>query len=163
MYYIYHKSLLYDLLLLLQFHNLILRLDRNIFPRNIYTFLTNDYYENLINVSKYLNLNGKIYNKSYEDILNEAKNEDFVFLDPPYIEDHEYDFNYNKNEQLDNSFLEKLLDEVKKLDKKNVKWLMTQSDTNQIKKLFKDYKIKKFKVFRSYKNEFVNELLIMNY
>ena len=50
-------------------------------------------------VSEYLNeTNGKIYNRSYEKILEKCKEGDFVFLDPPYVEDHNYGFNYNKVE-----------------------------------------------------------------
>ena len=70
---------------------------------------------------------------------------DFVFLDPPYIESHNYNFNYNKDEVLDESFIHNLYKQVKKLDKRGVKWLMTQADTKQIKNIFKEYTIKKFK------------------
>ncbi|MEY3422657.1 MAG: hypothetical protein RIR48_2982, partial [Bacteroidota bacterium] len=57
----------------------------------------------------------------------------------------------------------KLYLQVKKLDKKKVKWLMTQADTKQIRNLFCDYKIKTFKVYRMSSNTYVNELIIMNY
>ena len=139
-------------------------LSLNISSNNQYYFLTNNYFNNLIEISNYLNkTNGKIYNQSYENILEKAKKGDFVFLDPPYIEKHDYQFNYNKHEQLDNTFLYKLYNEVKQLDKKNVKWLMTQSNTKEIRDVFKEYTIKTFKVYRMNKKEYVNELLIMNY
>ena len=86
-----------------------------------------------------------------------------MFLDPPYIEKHDYRFNYNKNEILDESFILTLLQQVKKLDERHVKWLMTQADTKQIRKLFKDYSIKTFQVYRSITKSYVNELIIMNY
>ena len=139
-------------------------LDLHIIARNRYYFLENNNYNNIRSVSEFLNkTTGKIYNQSYEKILSKATSGDFVFLDPPYIEDHDYKFNYNKNEVLDNSFVNGLYSQVKLLDSKNVKWLMTQADTSLIKKTFKEYTIKKFKVYRMASKNYVNELLIMNY
>jgi len=139
-------------------------LDMNIFIRNYYPFLIQNNYNNIIEVSKFLNnSNGKIYNTNYEKILNKSKNGDFVFLDPPYIEHHKYEFNYNKNEVLDESFIIGLYQQVKQLDTKGVKWLMTQADTKQIKEIFKEYHIKNFQVYRMGSKSYVNELLIMNY
>ncbi len=129
---------------------------------NKYTFNREKYYNNINKISTFLQ-NGDIYNKSYEEILQKAKKDDFVFLDPPYIEEHDYRFTYNKDERLDSSFLKNLLKQVKQLDNKNVKWLMTQSDTEEVRKLFKEYRIKTFKVYRTSKKDYVNELLIMNY
>ena len=131
---------------------------------NSYYFLDNIYYNNLLNVSSYLNSSkGLILNKDYKDILDKTKKDDFVFLDPPYIEEHDYQFNYNKEESLDNKFILELYKEVKKLDKKGVKWLMTQADTKEIKDIFKEYKIKKFEVYRANSKTYKNELIIMNY
>ena len=139
-------------------------LNLNILAKNQYYFLSNIFYNNLKEISKYLNkTNGKIYNKSYENVLEKANQGDFVFLDPPYIEEHDYQFNYNQNEKLNNNFLKGLYNEVKKLDKKNAKWLMTQADTKEIRELFKEYTIKTFKVYRHNKKKYTNELIIMNY
>jgi DNA adenine methylase len=139
-------------------------LDMNIFLNNNYTFLKQNNYDNILQVNKFLNnKNGKIFNKSYEKILDKAKEGDFVFLDPPYIESTNYDFNYNKDEVLDESFIQELYIQLKKLDERNVKWLMTQADTQQIKDIFKDYTIQKFKVYRMSSKSYTDELLIMNY
>ena len=46
---------------------------------------------------------------------------------------------------------------------KNVKWLMTQANTKQIRKIFKEYTIKTFDVYRAMKKEYVKELVIFNY
>ena len=138
-------------------------LDIYISKTNRCLFLEDNYYNNLIDVNNFMNeTKGKIYNKDYISILEKAKKGDFVFLDPPYIEELSYTFNYNKNEILDNTFLKKLLVQVKKLDSKDVKWLMTQADTDEIKTLFKNYTIKKMKVYRGGKKKFVNELIIFN-
>jgi DNA adenine methylase len=118
----------------------------------------------LLNVADYLNdTKGKIYNKDYKEILEKAKKGDFVFLDPPYLEKHNYNFNYNKDEIINELFIKNLLKELKKLDKRGVNWMMTQANTTQIRKIFKDYPIKIFKVYRASKKTHVNELIIMNY
>jgi DNA adenine methylase len=131
---------------------------------NKYYFLEQSYFQNLNNVSKFLNNSkGKIFNKDYILVLDKAKSGDFVFLDPPYIESHNYQFNYNKGEVLDEKFLNNLYKQVKKLDKRNVKWMMTQADTKQIKNIFKEYTIKKYPVYRAVSKSYKNELVIMNY
>jgi DNA adenine methylase len=139
-------------------------LDLPILINNRYFFLEQNTYNNIQLVSQFLNTkSGKIFNKSYEKILDKAKEGDFVFLDPPYIETHNYRFNYNKDEVLDETFIQQLFIQVKKLDERNVKWLMTQADTQQIKDTFKEYTIKKFEVYRMGSKSYTDELLIMNY
>jgi DNA adenine methylase len=143
----------------MKFKSLSTEIGNNNFPFN-----KTQFFDNIINISFFLNnTKGKIYNKDYKYILEKAKDGDFVFLDPPYIENHNYGFNYNKKEILNNDFLQELLKEVKKLDKRNVKWMMTQADTKEIKTLFKEYKIKKYPVYRSASKSYINEILIMNY
>lgn len=138
-------------------------LDLNIASKNIYTFLSKKYYILLNDISNFLNKsNGKIYNKDYKDVLKKAKKGDFVFLDPPYFENKNYTFNYNKNEIIDQSFLDELKLEVKQLDKKGVKWIMTNADTKEVRKSFSDFQIKKFQVFRRSSNEYKTELIILS-
>jgi DNA adenine methylase len=138
-------------------------LDQNIYIKNYYPFLSNGTFENLLQVSSFLNKSGKIYNKSYESILELAKENDFVFLDPPYIEERIYRFNYNKGEILNKNFITDLKIQIEKLDKKNVKWLMTQADTKEIRNIFKKYTIKTFPVYRMSSKSYTNELIIFNY
>ena len=139
-------------------------LDMNIYVHKRYFFLEQIKLDNINHVSQFLNTkSGKIFNKSYEKILDKAKEGDFVFLDPPYIETHNYRFNYNKDEVLDETFIQQLFIQVKKLDDRKVKWLMTQADTQQIKDTFKEYTIKKFEVYRMGSKSYTDELLIMNY
>ena len=127
-------------------------------------FLNIKMHENILNVSEYLNdTNGKIYNKDYKEILKKSKKNDFVFLDPPYIEKHNYQFNYNKDEIIDDKFIKDLLKELIKLDKRGVIWMMTQADTKFIRNVFKNHTIKTFKVYRAQGKKYVNELVIMNY
>ncbi len=136
----------------------------DILSKNRCYFLESNTYNNLLAVSDFLNkTQGKITNKSYENVLSKAKEGDFVFLDPPYIEAHDYGFNYNKDQVLDSSFIKRLYTEVKKLDKKGVKWMMTQANTDQIRTTFKEYMVKTFRVYRISSKSYTNELVIMNY
>jgi hypothetical protein len=50
---------------------------------------------------------------------------------------------YNKDEQIDDTFLQELYDELQVLDKRGIKWLMTQADTKEVKQMFKKYKVLK--------------------
>lgn len=139
-------------------------LNMHITKRDKYYFLTDKYYDNLRHISNYMkNTNGKIFNSDYKMILKKAKRNDFVFLDPPYVEQHNYGFNYNKNEKLDKEFIEELYKQVKELDKRGVKWLMTQADTQEIKTIFKEYNIKEYSVYRAISKKYKKELIIMNY
>ena len=139
-------------------------LDLNITVNNKYFFLDYQISDNMLDVSDYLNdTKGIILNTDYKTVLYKATSGDFVFMDPPYVEDHSYQFNYNKDEILDESFILGLLNEVKKLDYRGVKWIMTQSDTKEVRRIFKGYKIVKFPVYRAAKKEYTNELLIKNY
>ncbi len=129
------------------------------YKKEVY-FVKDEYFEVIRNVSSYLNsTTGHIMNNDYKQVLKMANKGDFVFLDPPYLEDYNYKFNYNPSEVINHAFILELLDECKKLDKRGVKWMMTQADTSQIKGLFKD----KFQVYRMRLKKYKNELVIRNY
>jgi DNA adenine methylase len=139
-------------------------LDMHIYIQDKYFFLSENSYQNIINCNTYLNdTDGQIFNKDYKLILNQAKQGDFVFLDPPYVEDHDYQFNYNKDEVIDERFLQELFREVKKLDAKGVRWLMTQPETQQVRDLFKDYTMITFPVYRTITKKTKNEIILKNY
>jgi DNA adenine methylase len=131
------------------------------FIRKNVNIFTQEYKTRIYELQKILK-NIKIENKDYSKILDKTKKGDFVFLDPPYIEDKAYSFNYNKDEYFNPNELKKELEE---LDIKGVKWMMTQIDTQQVRHLFKKYK---FKIYINKSNygsakTLKKELVITNY
>jgi site-specific DNA-adenine methylase len=96
-------------------------------------------------------------------VLKKAKPGDFCFIDSPYDEINNYQFTYNTSDKDKNDFVQELYIELQKLDKKNVRWLMTQADTKPVRKRFKEYTIETFPVFRGFSNTYKNELIIKNY
>jgi DNA adenine methylase len=135
-------------------------LDMSLYGRK--KVFSDKYYENLRQICAHMHKT-KIIQGDYKQILSKARPGDFVFLDPPYIEDHAYDFKYNKNEVLTKDFLAELLKEVKKLDGQRVKWMMTQADTDEVRRVFKEYHMIPFKVYRRQGDRYVNELIIRNW
>jgi len=129
--------------------------------RNSVYIFTQNYKDNILELNKILS-SIKIYNKDYTKILEKAKKDDFVFLDPPYIENRKYVFNYNKDDIFD---LNNLKNQVEILDKKNVKWMMTQIDTPEVRLIFNKYKFKNYKNNSNFTSAITNkkEVIIMNY
>jgi len=139
-------------------------IDRKYIDSDLPYFLSQKYFDNILSISRYLQQStGQILNTDYTDILKLAKANDFVFLDPPYIEEHDYAFNYNKGEVLDAKFITDLYKQCKKLDRRRVKWLMTQADTPQIRQIFQEYDIKEMNVYRRARKAYATELIIRNY
>jgi len=139
-------------------------LEEKLFRNKPLYFSKQQYHHLLTEISMFLNdSKGSIHNKDYKEIMKKAKSEDFVFLDPPYIETHDYQFNYVKDENIKQDFIHELLNEVEKLNTRNVKWLMTQADTPFVRKMFEKYNIHSFKVFRLQGNCYKKELIIKNY
>lgn len=121
-------------------------------------------------VSKYFNkADIKILNCDFEQSLKNIRRGSFVYLDPPYDPVSSsgnftgYDKGgFNRDEQIR---LKKLCD---KLDKKGVKFLLSNSATDFIKELYKDYNIKIVKAKRAINSNGnsrgeVDEVLVRNY
>ena len=64
---------------------------------------------------------------------------------------------------MDIDFLNELKLQCEVLDKKNVKWLMTQADTKEIRRIFKGYVMKEYPVYRRGNKCYKNELLVKNF
>jgi DNA adenine methylase len=124
--------------------------------------------EDLREISKLLK-NVRINILPFDKILDYAKENDFIYFDPPY-----YPLNRTSSftSYTKYNFLEKeqeILAEVfKKLDKKGCKVMLSNSDTKFIKNIHKGYKINIVKAKRmincdATKRGAINELVITNY
>lgn len=121
-------------------------------------------------VSDYFNkANIRLACQDFEDALQSAAKGDFVYLDPPYdpvsetASFTEYDKGgFNRDEQLR---LKKVCD---KLNKKGIKFLLSNSATEFILELYKDYRIEVIQAKRTINSKAekrgdVDEVLVMNY
>jgi DNA adenine methylase len=95
---------------------------------------------NILAISEYLNSNNcQILNQDYRELLHLVKEGDFLFVDPPYDNDNtngftEYTANgFNKENQRE------LLQFLKEVEKKGVKWLLTNHATSFIQELYQKY------------------------
>lgn len=124
--------------------------------------------DELREISKLLQ-NAKIKVNQFHESIKEAKKGDFVYFDPPY-----YPLNktssfttYTKDKFLEKE-QEHLANIFKELDKKGVKVMLSNSDTDFIKNLYKDYNISQVKATRMINSDAskrgkINELVITNY
>lgn len=121
-------------------------------------------------VNKFLNSNNiDIKSGDYSDVLKQADKKCFVYLDPPYHPISEssnftgyVQGGWNMYDQID---LKTACDE---LNKKGVKFLLSNSSADFIKDLYKDYKITIVKATRAINSNGadrgeVDEVLIRNY
>jgi DNA adenine methylase len=138
-------------------HSLLTVLKKN----NSCHIFTDNYKSKILELKEILK-NIRIENKDYSKIIEKTKKGDFVFLDPPYIDDKKYGFEYNKDEEFS---VKNLQEELKKLDDRYVKWMMTQVDTKQVRKVFQNYNIKPYDNNLSINGSSfpMKELIITNY
>jgi DNA adenine methylase len=121
-------------------------------------------------VSEYFNkANIKFTCQDFEVALQSAAKGDFVYLDPPYEPVSEtasftsyYKTGFDRDEQLR---LKKVCD---KLNKKGIRFLLSNSATEFILELYKDYRIEVIQAKRAInskgnKRGDVDEVLVMNY
>jgi DNA adenine methylase len=123
--------------------------------------------KNLIAVHKALK-NVKILYASFEICLDYAKQNDFVYLDPPYnpLSDTALFTSYTKENFGKKSQIQ-LFEVFKQLDERGCKLLLSNSYCDFILDLYKDYKIITIKAKRtinsdSSKRGLIDEVLIMN-
>lgn len=121
-------------------------------------------------VSKYLNNNEvSFYSEDFSLTLNRIKKGAFVYLDPPYdpVSDTSNFTGYNKGgfDRKEQLRLKNCCDE---LTKKGIKFMLSNSSTDFIKDLYKDYDISIVKAKRainvdSNKRGEIDEVIIRNY
>jgi len=128
--------------------------------------------ENILQISNYLNKNKKIIilNQDYTHTLLQASKKDFVFLDPPYHPlSNTAKFTYYTKEGFFAKDQEILRDYFKMLDEKGSYCMLTNSNCDFIRKLYKDYNIIEVEANRSVSSKASSrkkekiELLITNY
>ena len=126
--------------------------------------------ENLIKaVSIYLK-NTEIHCQDFEDFLLEyAKKDDFIYLDPPYNPISKYsDFKRYTKDFFGKDEQDKLAKIFKKLDKKGCKLLLSNSHSDMILKLYSEYEMTTVHARRNINKDPngrgpIKELLVRNY
>ncbi len=124
-------------------------------------------HQNIIELSRALK-NSAIINSDFESVLENVKDNDFIFLDPPYkpglkeMKDAHYAYGkFTYEDQI------RLSEALKRIGNKKIKWLMTNSDHKSIRRLYKDYEIDKLKVGTSHRIGISTlrpkEIIIKNY
>lgn len=121
-------------------------------------------------VSKHLNLNNiKMLNVDFSDSLKNIRKGSFVYFDPPY---DPVSKSSNFTGYVEGGFGEpeqiRLRDKCIELDKKGVKFLLSNSDTPFVNELYSGFNIKKVNAKRSINSDAskrgdVSEVLIRNY
>lgn len=126
--------------------------------------------EGIINVSNYFNNNNiKIFNTDFEKAIETAQPNDFVYFDPPYVPINKTSsftsytsegFNLNEQKRLRNTFF--------KLSNKGVKVMLSNSDVDIIRELYKEANIHSVQANRfinsnSKKRGKIGEVIITNY
>ena len=124
----------------------------------------------LNSLSEYLNASDiSIFNGSYLNLLDKLDSKSFVYLDPPYdpVSVSSSFTNYSKlgfsrEDQVS------LRDFCKELDKRNINFMLSNSATEFIKELYKDFDISIVKARRFINSKgngrgFIEEVVIRNY
>ena len=132
--------------------------------------------EDLNNLSKYFNNNNiKFKSKSYQDYkIKKFKKGDLVYIDPPYYPCNKSSFTSYWKEPFLVEQQNNLAKFCKKLNKKGVKFIISNAPCNEIENLYKDFQMKKFYIGRQMrsaegksdvfdKKEESNEILIWNF
>ena len=94
-------------------------------------------------ISDYLNSNKiEILNCDFEDAVAKAGKKSFVYFDPPYHSPDKTNFTSYQAGRFDENEQERLRDVIIKLTNRGVKCLLSNSDTDYIRKLYKNTSLK---------------------
>jgi DNA adenine methylase len=110
-----------------------------------------------------------ILNSDYKDIIRDAKTGDFIYVDPPYYKENNSSFTKYQKQDFNEDNQRELFKLLDSLDKKGVYFLLSNSNTEFITTLYKDYNILEVSVGRHINNKNKtdqkknNEVLIYNY
>jgi len=123
---------------------------------------------NLLNCSQ-LFQNTEIRHSDFSEILNHVQKGDFVYFDPPYAPLNETSsFTSYTKDGFGEDMQVKLKELCDELDNMGVYFMLSNSDTKGINKLYKDYEIKKVFASRAInsvasKRGKITEILVRNY
>lgn len=96
--------------------------------------------ENILAISEYLNKNDcQILNQDYQQLLPLIKENDFLFVDPPYDSNNGNGFTSYTAGKFTRENQKELFNFLKEAQQKGAKWLLTNHATDFIKDLYKDY------------------------
>ncbi|TPR54732.1 DNA adenine methylase [Metamycoplasma neophronis] len=108
-----------------------------------------------------------IKNVDFEKSLSNTRAKDFIFIDSPYAPLNESSFESYTKDGFSKKDHIRLAKVFKKLSKKGCYVMLTNSDTDFIKNLYKDFNIKVIKakrlINRDADKRFANEVIITNY
>lgn len=121
-------------------------------------------------VSKFLNKNGiTFYNTDYKKVLSWTRKGAFVYLDPPYdpVSDSANFTGYTSS-GFDKEEQQRLKEACDKLNERGVKFLLSNSSTDFIREIYKDYEIIPVQAKRNINSKGcsrgdVTEVLVRNY
>ncbi len=124
----------------------------------------------ILAISAYLNKESiYIYNGNFETALETARAGDFVYLDPPYVPaSTSANFTSYVKESFGDPEQVRLRDVCRNLDRKGVKWLLSNSAVGRVKELYQDFDITIVQASRAInsnkdKRGKIDEVLICNY
>lgn len=106
--------------------------------------------------------------QNFVDILKHAKKDDFVYFDPPYYPLKKESFTtYSKDKFLEDE-QKKLAEVFRELDKRGCKVMLSNSDTEFIRELYKDFNIETVRATRRINSKAdgrgeINEVVVVNY
>jgi len=112
--------------------------------------------------------NAQIYFADFATILKDARCGDFVYMDPPYVPVEKNSFVQYSQDVFDMACQERLAEEFKRLVKKDVKVLLSNSDTEWVRETYKEFNLIEIKSKRSINSKGsgrgkITELLVKGY
>lgn len=95
---------------------------------------------NINKLHEFFNSNNiEFHNEDYVTFLKNVKKNDLVFIDPPYDKESENSFTLYSKDQFNRKEQEQLVKEIKILNKKGIKFILTNSNTDFIKENYKEF------------------------
>jgi DNA adenine methylase len=113
-------------------------------------------------------LSNVIFRESdFIESVNEVKEGDFVYMDPPYVPENKTSFVGYTKDGFNIKLHKKLFEETKNLDKRGVKFLMSNSNQKLVRDSLKDFKCEEIIARRAINSKNpsskTKEVLIYNY